>query len=540
MLQSTDPENLPFKEQLINVDPSSLAGYVQEQTTVDGSIIFNGIGITPLDEFIYDYSLQEGMQTTLDDSQRKAIQKSLDKKASEIVVSCIHYVRSHNKIYYHYKLIHRKFISILAYLKFYICFQLAIIQGPPGTGKTFIGLKLLELIKSMSTRDESPVLVLTYKNHALDEFLKDALKLYPGEVARIGGRSKEPELESCNLKECVKKAPMDKAIWTLRQNLMSELDELQPEIKRLAKENHAMSKLQLKTIVDNLHNDQIQQLVNGCDWSKQTLQLKSLDVADKILPEIKHALEKLYMERHNYISQADISRILQRCHRVISSRKDNMSKSEVKKLISEIDSELCASLRDEFDDIENFLLDISSDINALLSVSNTTNNDVACLMKKVKTPIQVALFNKENTVISNDILNTVTTAIKAWLPTQKVFQAVNHPFAKVIQTKTTLDDKTNTIRYKDDEIVTDEHDIAEEELERMSSMAMSKQSRGRPDDQIMFKSERGLIDVPLLQNANEVVNHYSTIGIINTSNLWELSDEERVVLIQVRNHKYVL
>ena len=78
--------------------------------------------------------------------------------------------------------------------------KLAIIQGPPGTGKTFIGVKLVQaLFKMGSTR---PFLVMTYKNHALDEFLKHLVKtncVALDEVVRIGGRSKEEILNGCNL-----------------------------------------------------------------------------------------------------------------------------------------------------------------------------------------------------------------------------------------------------------------------------------------------------------------------------------------------------
>jgi superfamily II DNA or RNA helicase len=48
--------------------------------------------------------------------------------------------------------------------------RLAIVQGPPGTGKTFIGVKLVQAF--LATRTQTPILVVTFKNHALDEFLK--------------------------------------------------------------------------------------------------------------------------------------------------------------------------------------------------------------------------------------------------------------------------------------------------------------------------------------------------------------------------------
>ncbi|CAK9052473.1 unnamed protein product [Durusdinium trenchii] len=81
--------------------------------------------------------------------------------------------------------------------------RVALIQGPPGTGKTFIGCKLLQMFLP-----NSRVLVLTYKNHALDDFLQHCLQAgYVDTVARVGGRSNDDsqELQSCNLRSLRKK-----------------------------------------------------------------------------------------------------------------------------------------------------------------------------------------------------------------------------------------------------------------------------------------------------------------------------------------------
>ena len=74
------------------------------------------------------------------------------------------------------------------------------IQGPPGCGKTFLGCKILEVLLKFDLG--GPILVMTYKNHALDEFLLHTFKFCDlTEIIRIGGRSKEPRLEQCNLKK---------------------------------------------------------------------------------------------------------------------------------------------------------------------------------------------------------------------------------------------------------------------------------------------------------------------------------------------------
>ncbi|XP_033097283.1 NFX1-type zinc finger-containing protein 1-like [Anneissia japonica] len=96
--------------------------------------------------------------------------------------------------------------------------ELAVIQGPPGTGKTYIGLKIVEtLLRNKShwspNNDEyaehvehkSPIMVICYTNHALDQFLKGILEFSPKKLVRIGGRSKSEELARFNLKVISKK-----------------------------------------------------------------------------------------------------------------------------------------------------------------------------------------------------------------------------------------------------------------------------------------------------------------------------------------------
>jgi superfamily II DNA or RNA helicase len=66
--------------------------------------------------------------------------------------------------------------------------KVAVIQGPPGTGKTFPGLKIVQVLLKNSqfwrpaqhqqsagkpkAKKPSPILVICYTNHALDQFLE--------------------------------------------------------------------------------------------------------------------------------------------------------------------------------------------------------------------------------------------------------------------------------------------------------------------------------------------------------------------------------
>lgn len=79
--------------------------------------------------------------------------------------------------------------------------EFTIIQGPPGTGKTFLGLKIAQtLIKNYAVwYRSSPILVICFKNHALDQFLEGLLGTTE-KIIRVGGQSKNEMLTHFNIK----------------------------------------------------------------------------------------------------------------------------------------------------------------------------------------------------------------------------------------------------------------------------------------------------------------------------------------------------
>ena len=84
--------------------------------------------------------------------------------------------------------------------------SVALIQGPPGTGKTFVGKLIVELLLILMDRGvvpKSPILVVTYKNLALDQFLDGCLTFAsgPGDVVRLGAGSESERLKKCTLRE---------------------------------------------------------------------------------------------------------------------------------------------------------------------------------------------------------------------------------------------------------------------------------------------------------------------------------------------------
>ena len=106
-----------------------------------------------------------------------------------------------------------------------------ILKGPPGCGKTFIGVKIVQLLLSLTPKLDKPILLLTYKSHALDEFLKHMLEFCEkDDLVRIGSRSKEPELESCNLQEIMRSLMKDKSY---SKPMFTEIQETRDEIREV-------------------------------------------------------------------------------------------------------------------------------------------------------------------------------------------------------------------------------------------------------------------------------------------------------------------
>ncbi|XP_065220934.1 LOW QUALITY PROTEIN: NFX1-type zinc finger-containing protein 1-like [Planococcus citri] len=77
-----------------------------------------------------------------------------------------------------------------------------VIQGPPGTGKTYLGLKIVEVLlqnTEMNCIFRTPILLVCYTNHALDQFLEGIHK-FTQRIVRVGGQSKSEVLKRFNLR----------------------------------------------------------------------------------------------------------------------------------------------------------------------------------------------------------------------------------------------------------------------------------------------------------------------------------------------------
>ena len=147
--------------------------------------------------------------------------------------------------------------------------ELVLIQGPPGTGKTYIGLKVVQSLlvnKPHAVSTKSPILVVCYTNHALDQFLEGLIEIkkhvLPSlEIRRLGGRSKSKVVEPYNIKNFFSKVCRDRHIRLYSQR---KLIKIQRQLAAL----------------EDLLNGEFQP-------SRRTLELYSFILSKNIITELK-------------------------------------------------------------------------------------------------------------------------------------------------------------------------------------------------------------------------------------------------------------
>ncbi|XP_059169746.1 NFX1-type zinc finger-containing protein 1-like [Physella acuta] len=124
--------------------------------------------------------------------------------------------------------------------------EMVLIQGPPGTGKTYVGLKVMEAIMRNASAafgqgQETPILVVCYTNHALDQFLEGILKFCENGIVRVGGGSKCEQLKKFNLYELKRNRENNKkfdfvSVRKSREECVNNMKKIIADINRLEKE----------------------------------------------------------------------------------------------------------------------------------------------------------------------------------------------------------------------------------------------------------------------------------------------------------------
>ncbi|KAM4688146.1 NFX1-type zinc finger-containing protein 1-like [Discoglossus pictus] len=118
--------------------------------------------------------------------------------------------------------------------------KLSIIQGPPGTGKTYVGLKIVHALLANSLfwkEGNSPILVVCYTNHALDQFLEGIHKYRTCKIVRVGSRSNSELMQKCalsNIRSQKRRADLPGYMRAMHAELAEERQKIQDELLKKA------------------------------------------------------------------------------------------------------------------------------------------------------------------------------------------------------------------------------------------------------------------------------------------------------------------
>ena len=156
--------------------------------------------------------------------------------------------------------------SQLEALKTAITTEFSVIQGPPGTGKTYVGAKIVRcLLDNRRAWDPglaSPMLMVCYTNHALDQFLEKVLEFLPSrKIIRVGGRSKSDKLENCNLKKFTYRYKLRGKREEVDEKLLHNDKEMKMSMQQLAKADHQL--LEFEDVEQLISPAHLQQLCNA-------------------------------------------------------------------------------------------------------------------------------------------------------------------------------------------------------------------------------------------------------------------------------------
>jgi len=147
--------------------------------------------------------------------------------------------------------------------------EICVIQGPPGTGKTYIGVKIVEaLLINKRLWDpicSSPILVVCFTNHALDQFLNeiiDIMKCDPAnptdssyKIVRVGGRCSNEKVKNFSI-HSFRKSNTHRHFYKVRKDLTKQAKQLDGLLS-IMQGRSVPSLNKLKQFISPLHYSQL-------------------------------------------------------------------------------------------------------------------------------------------------------------------------------------------------------------------------------------------------------------------------------------------
>ena len=171
--------------------------------------------------------------------------------------------------------------SQLKAMKMALTQKVSVIQGPPGTGKTYIGMKIVQaLLTNRNIWDpakNSPLLVVCYTNHALDQFLEGIIDLSHSEdddshkfsIVRIGGRCQNEKVAKFSIKNFeLRKPKVPREVHFATRDIKERIQRIGTNLDRYFKIIQQKVKPPLHELIEfiaPLHLFQICSQVSGFD-----------------------------------------------------------------------------------------------------------------------------------------------------------------------------------------------------------------------------------------------------------------------------------
>eukprot|EP01063_Lacrimia_lanifica_P027259 TRINITY_DN3805_c0_g1_i2.p1 TRINITY_DN3805_c0_g1~~TRINITY_DN3805_c0_g1_i2.p1 ORF type:complete len:2457 (+),score=568.87 TRINITY_DN3805_c0_g1_i2:120-7490(+) len=112
--------------------------------------------------------------------------------------------------------------------------RLSLIQGPPGTGKTYVGTRVVQLLKQNSTSER--ILIVCYTNAALEQFLTKLVRQGCAtwdEILRVGGVPGGAVPEASHISHVVRRPEYDTQDWAISKTNRELRDQVDAELDRV-------------------------------------------------------------------------------------------------------------------------------------------------------------------------------------------------------------------------------------------------------------------------------------------------------------------
>ncbi|GLJ13963.1 hypothetical protein SUGI_0223310 [Cryptomeria japonica] len=301
-LQQMDLEKLPFKDELVDAAwPNKAPDYLNSSTTLNWSCLFDDKSLRR-NFFELDDSHDSNLGSDMIASKYITAQKntifgvhgcdfgcktSLTRNISEL----------NTLLSSGYKPILDQ--SQLGAVNLALNNRLVLIQGPPGTGKTYVGVRILELLLTANSLPSGPVVVITYKNHSLDQFLISCLRFCGNkktdDLVRLGGRTTDPLLDKYNMSIHLNEGNIFNS--DCKHN-KSKLNVVRSEMENLSQELKESNVFHMKAILHRMPDKQLRQLPNtryNINLVRQVpVEVPIMDYIENQKGESRHLLAQIF------------------------------------------------------------------------------------------------------------------------------------------------------------------------------------------------------------------------------------------------------